>query len=542
MEGALVLLLDQAGEEIDGFLTNEAGLFRIQALNPGGYSLRAQRIGYETVTSEVIRLGPAPVSGILLETGRSAIELKELRVEGEQQCVVRPGEGLELARVWDEARKALAVQEWTEREGLYRFQLVRYQRALHPDSRVTLHEEREGMVVVSRNPIRSLPARELLEEGFVRPADDGAYIYYGPDASVLLSGLFLDTHCFRLSTSTESPDLLGLSFESVRRSSIPDIEGTLWLDRATADLVRLDYSYDWAPWVEVRGVAAGRVDFQKMPDGAWIDRKWWIRMPVVGQVRGLSNGGRPVLRLVEIREVGSEVADVTSMDHQRISQADRRPRGALRGVAWDSVRSRPLSEVTVFLSGTQYDSSTDVDGHFFMDGIPEGIYSAAVTHSALASLGIYPRQVEVRISAGDTADVQLGIPSRSSLLESVCGGAGGQMGGAFVAGTVRRGEGGDPTPGATVTLEWSRYKVNSGGAIIGRVIQEIQAITDAHGRYRVCGIPAGAKVTAQAWMGDSQERGPPGEVEVSRDAVVVLDLTLSPPGGGLAPHLKTHVT
>jgi len=496
VEGALVLLLDQAGEEIDGFLTNADGRFRVRAPNPGAYSLRAERIGYETVTSETIRLGSAQVSGILLETGPSAIELEELRVEGEQQCVIRPAEGLELARVWDEARKALTVQEWTEGEDFYNFQLVRYQRTLHPDSRGVLSEEREGMVVVNRNPIRSLPARELLEEGFIQTAENGANFYYGPDASVLLSDLFLDTHCFRL-----------------------------------------DYSYDWAPWVEVRGVAEGRVEFQKMPTGAWIVRKWWLRMPVVGQVRGSTTAGWPALRLVEIREVGSEVAEVTSMDHQLISPADGQPRGALRGVAWDSLRSRPLSGVTVFLSGARYDASTDADGHFFMDGIAEGNYSVAVTHPSLTSLGIYPRRVEVRISEGDTAEVQLGLPSRSSFLESVCGAAKGQVGDAFVTGTVRQEEGGGPTPGATVTLEWSRNKVNAAGAIIGRVIQDVQVVADAIGRYGVCGIPAGAKVTVQASMGASQEGGSPREVEVGRDAVVVLDLTLPPPGGGLVPLL-----
>jgi hypothetical protein len=535
VEGALVLLLDQAGNEVGGVLTNEAGRFHIRAPNPGRYSLRAERIGYETVASEVIRLRSSPVSGFLLETGQSAIELEELRVEGEQQCVIRPAEGLELARVWDEARKALTIQEWTEGEDLYRFQLVRYQRSLHPDSRVTLSEEREGMVVVNRNPIRSLPARELLEEGFVRPSGDGAHLYYGPDASVLLSDLFLDTHCFRLKTSTDSPDLLGLSFEPVRQRDIPDIVGTLWLDRATAELVRLDYGYDWAPWAQVRGVAEGRVEFQKMATGAWIIQKWWIRMPVVGQVRGAATSGWPSLRLVEIREVGSEVAEVTSIDHQLIAPADGQPRGALRGVAWDSLWSHPLSEVTVFLSGTPYDALTDADGHFFMEGIPEGNYFAAVTHPALASLGIYPRRVEVGISAGDTADVQLGLPSRSSFLESVCGAAEGPVGDAFVTGRVRWGEGGDPTHGATVTLEWSRYKVNSAGAIIGRIRQEFQVVTDAHGRYRACGIPAGATLTAQASMGDSLDRGPPREVEVARDPVVVLDLILPLPRGGLAP-------
>ncbi len=537
VEGALVLLLDQSEVEVDGLLTKGDGRFRFLAPNLGTYSLKAERLGYETVTSEVTLRRPGQGSGILLEMGPSAIELEELRVEGEQRCRVRPEEGLEVARVWEEARTALTVQEWTEGEDLFNFELIRYQRTLHPDSRGVRSEQREEMVVVNRNPIRSLPVQELMEKGFIQTGENGAPIYYGPDASVLLSDLFLDTHCFRLRTSDEYPELIGLAFEPVRRSDTPDILGTFWLDRATAELVRLDYNYDWARWEGVRGVAEGRVEFQQMPSGAWIVRKWWLRMPVLGQLRSARNSAWPSLSLIEIREVGSEVAGITTMDHQPVSHSDRRPRGYLRGMAWDSLRSRPLSGVTVFLSGTPHDASTDEEGHFFMSGVPEGDYSATLTHPSLASLGIYPRRSEVRINAGDTTDVRLGLPSKSSFFESVCGDAAGQEGDAFITGTVREGGGGNPTPGATVTLEWSREKANAAGAIIGRVSQGAQIVTNAIGRYAMCGIPPGSKVTARAWKGETEEGGPPREVEVERDGVVVLDLTLPPPGGDLIPFL-----
>jgi hypothetical protein len=526
VEGTLVLLLDPTGQEVTGVLTNRDGLFRMRAPAPGSYSLRAERIGYETVGSEVLHVGNELIPGITLVAEPFAVELEELRVEGEQQCVIRPADGLELARVWEEARKALTVQEWTEGEGLYRFQLVRYERGLHPDSRTTLSEERDRTVVVNSNPIRGLPVSELLEEGFIRPTDDGGHNYYGPDASVLLSDLFLDTHCFRLRDSGESPDLVGLSFEPAARRRVPDIEGTLWLDRATAELVRLDYSYDWAPWPEVGNVAEGRVEFQKMPSGAFIIRKWWIRMPSVGRVRGVSNGGYPVLRLVEIREVGSEVEEVTLMDHQRVDRTDRRPRGALRGMAWDSLRTRPLSGASVYLSGTQYDALTDEDGHFFMEGVPEGDYSAAVVHPSIDSLGFFPRGVVVRVSGGDTADVRLGLPSKSTFMESVCAEGSWQVDDALVTGTVRQGEGGEAAAGALVSLEWSRYRINDTGTVVGRTRMEMQVVTDAHGRYRGCGIPAGTTVTATASIGDSRENGPTLEMRIGEAAVLMLDLTV----------------
>ena len=78
-------------------------------------SLKAalDRRGHQTVTAadfdQTVTVG--------LQASAAPIELAGFRVEGEQQCVVRPEEGLVLAQVWEELRKALTVQEWTVREG-----------------------------------------------------------------------------------------------------------------------------------------------------------------------------------------------------------------------------------------------------------------------------------------------------------------------------------------------------------------------------------------------------------------------------------------
>jgi len=135
VEGALVTLLDEVGQEVDGYLTNQAGRFLLRAQESGRFTVRAERIGFETVTSDPLLLEVGQVSGLRLETVQVAIELEGLRVQAEQQCVVRPQEGLELAGLWEEARKALRVQEWTEREGLFRFEIVRYERQLDRDGR-----------------------------------------------------------------------------------------------------------------------------------------------------------------------------------------------------------------------------------------------------------------------------------------------------------------------------------------------------------------------------------------------------------------------
>ncbi|MGD2124188.1 MAG: carboxypeptidase-like regulatory domain-containing protein, partial [Gemmatimonadota bacterium] len=236
VEGALVLLLDEDGEEAGGYLTNDAGRFIIRAPTAGTYTLQAERIGYETILSDPFQLRQAERFGIRLEAKKTAIELEGIRVEGSQRCLVRPGEGLLVASVWEEARKALTVQDWTEREGSFRFQMVTHERELEWPGEAVQSETREVKSGVSQSPIRSLPAEDLLTEGFVRPSSDDGYDYFGPDASVLLSDLFLDTHCFSLSTDPDRPGEIGLSFEPVERNRMPDIAGTMWLDSETAGL------------------------------------------------------------------------------------------------------------------------------------------------------------------------------------------------------------------------------------------------------------------------------------------------------------------
>ena len=62
-----------------------------------------------------------------------------------------------------------------------------------------------------------LLAEDLLESGFIRRVDDGGFDYFGPDASVLLSDAFLDTHCFRLVAREDLPEAVGLAFDPVRK-------------------------------------------------------------------------------------------------------------------------------------------------------------------------------------------------------------------------------------------------------------------------------------------------------------------------------------
>ena len=522
VEGALALLLDEEGKEKGGDFTDELGRFVIQAPGPGRFTLRVERIGLETVLREEIDLAQGQTLHLRLETALKPILLEGFQVEGSRQCVIRPGEGLVLAELWDEARKALTAGQWTEESGLVRFRVVEYEKELDLATRLAVQDERHPARWVSGVPIRSLDVEDLLENGFIQPAEEGGFRYYGPDAAVLLSDDFLDTHCFRFSAHPDEDELIGLAFEPVRRTSKPDISGTLWLERRTARLRYVEFGYTESPWREAAGVAQGRVDFEQLPDGIWIVRKWWIRMPKMvldHSVMGRGRSGRVVGGIIE---AGGEVTRISGLPTTATSGGAG---ATVTGMVWDSVRGGPLAGALVYLSGTTHRAWTDTGGRFFLPEIPEGRYRAGFGHPWLDSIGVFPTGSEVILTPGDTMDLTLAIPSLSSVLGALCPEDGPDSLTSAVVGTVHRNSMGDPAPYAEVVLEWAPETVEEGQDTIGNV-QTLQMTADVRGRFKRCGLPAGTTVAARASFGDSIGEPRVASLPPDRRSIQVLDLRL----------------
>lgn len=524
VEGALALLIDANGQEIDGALSNAAGRFILRGKIPGQYTVRAERIGYRTTTTDPFTLESSQLFGIRMEMGETAIQLEELLIEGEQRCVVRPEEGLQVARVWEEARKALTVQDWTDREGLYRFQMFGYQRDLDPGALRVRAETRHVTTGVARSPIQSLPAEDLMANGFIRHQEDGSLKYFGPDAPVLLSDIFLDTHCFRLTEDSDQPSAVGLAFEPVRRGEIKDVLGTLWLDRETGNLEFLEYRYTWAQYPEAQGVARGRVEFEGLPNGSWIVRNWWIRMPMLARDITRATGGRTGVYVSGIREVGGGITEISALDRHVLGQAEG---GMVSGLVWDSTRYRPLEGARIYLSGTSYSAITDAQGRFLLDGLSEGVFTAAFTHPRLDTLGVRSKGVEVEITPGELTEVLLGVPSEGSILEDACRDQERPLGSAVVSGVVRAAEDGRPMPQAMVRLEWQEVNRLGRDRLSGQN-KWFETPTDAKGRFTVCSVPSEELIVIRATFMDHESDTVSISVLEGTYTVVDLKIQVSP--------------
>jgi len=524
VEGALVLLIDSDGEQAGGYLTNPAGLFLIRAPFRGTFTLRSERIGYATVVSDPFVLEQSEQLTMDLSASQKAIELTGIRVEGDQRCVVRPQEGERLASVWDEARKALAGQEWAEREGLFRFRMTDYSRTLDPSTLAIEDETRRSRTGIAGSPIRSLPVDDLMTNGFVRRNEEGGYTYYGPDASVMLSDRFLDTHCFRLVARSERPEEVGLGFEPIEPGGLPDIKGVLWLDVQTFELLDLEYGYTWSPWLEVEGIARGHIDFVKLPGGAWVIPGWWIRMPIVVVETVVHRDGRgQAVSLQSIREVGGIIEEYSPVESPEATGSNLF-RASLEGVVWDNTLQAPLAEATVFLSGTPFSARTDSLGWYLLEDLPAGVYSATFTHSRLDSLGVYYHGLNVDLTPGRKTEANLGIPISAPGSQPICSPEDLAQDPGVVIGHVRDARTNEAMEGVIVQAGWSVVPSAESNA---REEQKLGAPTDATGRYTLCGVPLDTRLSVRAELNEVNSEAV--RILANPDGLTVVDLLL---GGG----------
>jgi len=284
--GALIILLDADGTEVTSTVTSARGTYHLRAPGAGLFRLRAERIGFQSsVSSDITLLANETVTEELLASS-SAIVLPVLSVESETECRVRPEEGEATYVLWEEARKALQVTEKTAAG--YRFDAVTYQRHVNLWGEALEQGDVQFVSYAGRHPWRSVPIDELEEHGYAREAEEGTY-FYGPDAEVLLSDQFLDSHCFRYRTGDDDV-VVGLAFEPVREvDDRVDVDGVLWLDRETSQLRTLEFRYTGVPRPAHLGTGPGpygQMEFDQLPDGGWIVRDWWIRTPTGSRDRG----------------------------------------------------------------------------------------------------------------------------------------------------------------------------------------------------------------------------------------------------------------
>jgi hypothetical protein len=509
LSGVLVSLLDLNGERLRATLSDEAGRFFFELDGFGRYSLRAERIGLQTTTSDSFDLISTEPYFERILMGDRAVEIAGLTVDSRvKQCRLDRSEAVQIQRWWQEVRTALDVSSVVQSSGMAQFEVDRFQREWDAELERVLATDSRAEVSRSNRPFASAEAEFLSEGGFVQGDLAGQREYYAPDADVLLSSTFLTEHCFSIEESEYDRNLVGLAFEPVEERDVPDIGGVIWVDSTTAELKTLDFRYTSLGDLPEND-AGGAVLFEYLSSGAWIVSSWYIRMPKFGQV---TRRGRPSLVLLGYVDVGGEVEPLETGAGFPVDRPTAF--GAVRGVVWDSIRGRGLADATVSVFGTRSQARTDDFGRFYLPDVPVGEQRLTFVHDDTEAWGLGAALVPVEVSDGGEASARLAIPTFRQVARIVCLGSGGG------AETVLMGKLVDaadrPLSNTAVAFNWPSNNV--GGVEIG---EELLARTGSDGRFVVCSLPGGSLVRVKAelagmWVDLFEEPMPPGEIVYRR--------------------------
>lgn len=394
ISGAFVTLVGEGGARVARGLADDAGAFRLTAPEPGTYRVLAERIGYDGAWSDPVELSADAVASTLVSAPSRALELPGLQVSGEGRCELRPEEGAPTFALWEEARKALAIADWTADRNRFLYEIVVFDRELDPRSLVVRKEDVGLLGVRSDQPFATADPDSLAAHGFVRVLQD-SMIFYGLDAATLLSDSFLERHCFRRVEGGSA--LAGLAFQPVDPKRRGGVEGTLWLDGGTFELRLLEFRYVRPPLAGVVDPAdyGGRVNFRRLGDGSWVVSHWKIRSPLFGGRRGTRHLG--------FSEIEGEIMALRTVTGRPVPWS--RHAAVLSGQVLNPETGAAAGGAVIRLLDTPYQVQADPSGWFGIDGLPGGRYRVEAVHPDLPR-GRIERVVE--LSRGATSRVRLG--------------------------------------------------------------------------------------------------------------------------------------
>ncbi len=493
MVRAIVVAVNATGTNVGRTLTNDRGTFVLRLSAPGSVRLRILRIGFQPTEGPEVLVAAQGVERVRLVASGRTVSLAAMGVRERETCRVSADTGLLVARVWEEARTAMLTTQLSADEPAMFAEWIEYDRTLDSTGRVV----RSQKVRTTRHPtthaFRSVPAEVLREKGFVAQ-DEGSSTYYAPDAEVLLSNVFASGHCFHLADSPKGKAaLIGVAFTPTReRRRMLEIEGTLWIDRASAELRTLEFKYLNLPDAASAAEPGGVVEFRRLPDARWFVSEWSVRMPqLVARPRRADNSffrsimpGVAILRAVQV--TGGEVTRAQRGDS--VVYRSLGPSIAVQLVAPDSLMS--VAGAVVALDGTDYRDTVNSSGFLRMSPVLAGRYRATIRTPLMDRLGM-PSVMRELVTRMDLGTDSVAMPRAKDVLERTC-----------PADSIRDGEGmlmgrvlnmnARALPGVIVTATWkSNFSMvqTAGGASLAYGEKSVAALSDVAGFWRACGVP-----------------------------------------------------
>jgi hypothetical protein len=522
VSGVVVALLDSTSSVVARALSGESGSFRLAGARGGTYRLRTMRIGYHPATSDAfsLQLGGEIEKRVALSAIQ--VSLDTVRVVDRNPCR-QPSDQSATYSALEQVRTALSAAQSTLSGHSISATTVAYDRTLDADGKHVVKQQSRTSTAYVTQPWRAITPDSGHRAGFVLASDDGSITYFAPSIEILLSNVFIEDHCFKIVTDPKRPDLVGVAFEpSLERRSLPELKGTLWLNRTSAELQSLDYHYVNVSVEQEDAGAGGDISFAKLRNGGWVISRWQIRMPVLERVvRAKALGGNHV-HLAEVQVAGGEIQLVTRLNGATIDTLWSRRGLTLVGIVVDSTRGTPIVNARVDLAGAQRSATTDEQGRFAIPDVLPGTYSVETRTAELDALGT---AIQSTIALEDsTSSHRIRVPSAAQVIAALCGSRGLAMREALVTGRVYYRGDTVPAAGARVVAEWTdNLSRQEQAPVTPRTGRRLEGKTARDGTYRLCGVPAATVVTitAMSAAASSEPRSLFSGARVSRADLVV---------------------
>ena len=214
---------------------------------------------------------------------------------------------------------------------------------------------------------------------------------------------------------------------------------------------------------------------------------------------------------------------------------------SVHGVAFDSIRNRPLADAFVAVRGVARHAQTDAKGRFELDSLRAGTYTIIVQHPSLDTLGFTGLSARSIVPTAD--EVRVTTPSYATLWKRVCGDRRVPDDSGFVFGVVRDVASKRPIAEALVSVVWldslgktgvdgrsqaskdaeafekarrqkkldpvqpfnvdMRPQSHEDGPQFQTRAMRLQGFSDSTGSYRICGVPRHAYTTRIAAVADT---------------------------------------
>ena len=194
---------------------------------------------------------------------------------------------------------------------------------------------------------------------------------------------------------------------------------------------------------------------------------------------------------------------------------------AVAGVAYDSLRGRPLARAVITVAGMDRRDTTDERGRFAFDSMAPGTLAVLVQHVSLDSIG-YPALTRRFQITDDDDELLIAIPSLRTVWGAACGGEPKRDSG-LVYGTINNAHTRGPVANARVELSWIEVLYDKRTGLRQRR-HRVETATNDKGIYVVCGVPMPQWFTLAAHT-DQGERGltdiPPTGLRVERRNLLI---------------------